>query len=60
MIKNIVIESSNDLIGIIKQSLKSMKNDLLTYSHDDINRFTLIKNIQLQELTLEFIENIKK
>ena len=56
-----VIESKEDLLELIKNNIKSMKKDLLlNYPHNNIERFEQIKKIQLQELTLEFLENINK
>lgn len=56
-----VIESQEDLIELIKNNIKLMKKDLLlNYPHNNIERFEQIKKIQLQELTLEFLENINK
>ena len=56
-----IIESKEDLLELIKNNIKSMKKDLLlNYPHNNIERFEQIKKIQLQELTLEFLENINK
>ena len=56
-----VIESQEDLLELLKNNIKSMKRDLLlNYPHENIERFELIKKIKLQELTLEFLENIYK
>ena len=56
-----IIESKEDLLELIKNNIKSMKKDLLlNYPHNNIERFEKIKEIKLQELTLEFLENINK
>jgi len=56
-----IIESKEDLLELIKNNIKLMKKDLLlNYPHNNIERFEQIKKIQLQELTLEFLENINK